>query len=389
MVELPVGAAAVADDGVRAPHLVLAAEVAGVVRQLLDEAGRVVGDVHPAAGAPDVAEEGQHAVALGEPAVLGDDLGGRIGRQQAPAVELQQPPHQRGVERDDGQRVVEPRTGVADPHLHRGIGLRGPHVPPQLAAVLDELHPLVGGHDAVVVAPRQKRARHAGARQRAHDAQPAGLEPGLAAALEGRRRRQRVQQRQVAPDGGHHPDAGIGIAEAGVDVHAADDQPPHALLEGVGEPLVPLAGRDELRLPRGERMARRGHHRRPVPRRRLHDQAPRLQQRLARLGHRPADLRGRLDLRPQGLVHHPVRPAPPLALLEDARVGVGQQVARPRVDEEELLLDAERDGQIRFAHAPRPPRAVPITAPGRRRRPTAAPRPARGRSPPASRCRPR
>ena len=352
MVELPVGAAAVVDDGERVPRLVLAAEVAGVVRQLPDEPGGVVLDVHPAAGAPDVAEEGEHAVALGEPAVLGDDLGGRIRRQQTPAVQLQQPPHERGVERDDAQRVVEPGTGVADPHLHRRIVLRRPDVPPQFAAVLDELHPPVGRHDAFVVRPGQERARHAGTRQRAHDAQPAGLEPGLAAVVEGRRRRQRMQQRQVAPDGGHHPDAGIGIAEAGVDVHAPDDQPAHALLEGVGEPLVTLAGRDELRLPRAERVAGRGHHRRPVPRRRLHDQPAGLAQRRARLGHRSAHLRGGLDLGAERFVHDRVRPALPLALLEDARVGVGQQIARLRVDEEELLLDAERDGEIRFAHGP-------------------------------------
>ena len=37
VVELPVGAAAVADDGQHVPQLVFAVELAGVVRQILDE----------------------------------------------------------------------------------------------------------------------------------------------------------------------------------------------------------------------------------------------------------------------------------------------------------------------------------------------------------------
>ena len=349
MVDLPVGAGAVADDGEHVAQLGLAAEGAGVVGQLLDERGGVVFDVH-AAGAPLVAEEREHPVALREPPVLGDDLGGRLGGQPAVAVQPHQAPQQRGVEGRDGHRVFDARADVADAHLDGGERQRGADVPPQLAAALDELHVPISVHEPVEVGPGRQRGGEAGARHSPHDRQPVRLEPGLAPAGERRRRRQRVHQRQVAPDRGHHPDALVVVAEAGVDVHAADHEPPQALLERDREPLVALAWRDHLCPPRREGVRRGGHHRRPVFGRRRDHQPARLAQRLAHFGHRPADLRAGFDLRPEELGRRDVRPAVPRALVEDAAVRVGQQVARLRVDEEELFLDAERDAGLRLVH---------------------------------------
>ena len=137
-------------------------------------------------------------------------------------------------------------------------------VPPQLAAVLDEVHALVGSDDPLEIRQPQQRTRHAGARQRAHDGEPVRLESGLPAAVERRRGRQRVQQRQVAPQRGHDPDARVGIGESGVDMHAADDQAPHAFLERQGELLIALLRRGHLRLPLRKRMGRGG----PLARRR-------------------------------------------------------------------------------------------------------------------------
>ena len=122
-----------------------------------------------------------------------------------------------------------------------------------------------------------------------------------------------MQQRQVLPDSGHHADARIRIAEAGVDVHAADEGAAHGLLISGCEAPVALAGRGRLLAPRGEGMAGGGHDAGAVRFRRLDDQAPGLAQRLAHLGHRAADARVGLDLGAQELVHHLVRPARLLA----------------------------------------------------------------------------
>ena len=44
-------------------------------------------------------------------------------------------------------------------------------------------------------------------------------------------------------------------------------------------------------------------------------------------------------------MHHLVRPAGLLACLEDALVGLGQEVAGFGIDEKELFLDPERDAE--------------------------------------------
>ncbi len=63
-----------------------------------------------------------------------------------------------------------------------------------------------------------------------------------------------MQQRQVAAHGRHDPHSAVGVAEAGVDVHAAHEQLAHRLLIGHGELLVALAGGDDLVVPGREGM---------------------------------------------------------------------------------------------------------------------------------------
>ncbi len=58
-----------------------------------------------------------------------------------------------------------------------------------------------------------------------------------------------MEQRQVLAEGGHDTDPFIRVAKTGVDVHAADEQPPYGLLEGDHETLVPFLGRRHLRGP--------------------------------------------------------------------------------------------------------------------------------------------
>jgi len=55
-----------------------------------------------------------------------------------------------------------------------------------------------------------------------------------------------MEKRQVAPECGHDADARVVVAEARVNVHAADEGATHALLIRGGEAPVTLAGRGRL-----------------------------------------------------------------------------------------------------------------------------------------------
>ena len=88
-------------------------------------------------------------------------------------------------------------------------------------------------------------------------------------------------------------------------------------------------------------MGGRTQHRCPVRSRRLDDDSPGLAERLARLGHRLAYPGVGLDLGAKRLPRDLVRPDSGLAGFENARVGIGEEIARFRVDEKELLLHPE------------------------------------------------
>ena len=230
-----------------------AVEGAGVIGEGVHEFFGDVDDVL-AAAALLVAKEGQDAVALGQPAVLGDDLGWGFGREIAVLVLPEQVTDEGGVEGDDAHGVVDAGADVADAHFDGGELAGGPDVPPEFAGVVDEVHALVVGDQAVEFGAGAEGARQAGAGEIGHEIEAEGLEAGFATFDEGRRRGQRVEDGQVAPDGGHDADARVGIAEAGVDVHAADQESTDAVLEGDDEALVAFAGRGGLFLPVGERV---------------------------------------------------------------------------------------------------------------------------------------
>jgi len=76
-VDLSVGARALASDRKRTPHFILATECTSVGDYLLHEPVCKIVDILPSA--PLRTKEGQHPVTLSKPAVLGNDLGWRLG----------------------------------------------------------------------------------------------------------------------------------------------------------------------------------------------------------------------------------------------------------------------------------------------------------------------
>ena len=149
-------------------HLGLAAERACIVRELLHQLRREVVDVHPPAARAPVAEEGEHTVALGDPAILGDELGERLGRQRAVAVPAREPADEGGVERRDAHRVLQARADVADSQLDRWECAGRANVPPKLSGISYVFHAPIFGDEPLVFGPGVQRAGQAGARQGAH-----------------------------------------------------------------------------------------------------------------------------------------------------------------------------------------------------------------------------
>ena len=228
--------------------------------------------------------------------------------------------------------------------FHRRVASRRADVPADLAAVADGPQVPVPAHDGLVVGPGVERSRHARARQPPDDALAVGLQTGLAPRVEGRRRRQRQQERHVRPDRGHHPDAQIRRAEPRVHVHAADEEPPYFLLErDLGLPVSPPLG-DPLLVPPREGMGGRGDDRGAVAARPVDDDAAGFVEARTKLGDGSADPRAGLDLGARELVDDLVRPAVGHAGIEDGRVGIGDDVAGIRIDDHQLLFDAQ--GQV-------------------------------------------
>ena len=148
----------------------------------------------------------------------------------------------------------------------------------------------------------------------------------------------------MSPHRAHHPDSQIRRAEPGMDVHAADEEPPHFLLErDLGLLVSPSLG-DSLLVPSREGMGGRGDGRGAVAARPIDDDVSGFVEARAQLGDGRADPRAGLDLGAQELVDDLVRPAVGHAGLEDGGVGIGDDAAGFRVHDHQLLFDAQ--GQV-------------------------------------------
>ena len=87
-----------------------------------------------------------------------------------------------------------------------------------------------------------------------------------------------MKKGHVPAHGRHDAHTAVGIAETGVNVHAADEQFPDGLLVGNGELFVSLVGRGDLLVPGREGVGGRGHDRGAVFCRRVDDEPPGLDQ---------------------------------------------------------------------------------------------------------------
>ena len=148
----------------------------------------------------------------------------------------------------------------------------------------------------------------------------------------------------MGPNRGHDPDSQLRRAEPGVDVHAADEEPPHLLLVRDLGLFVSPPRRDPLLVPPCKGMGGGGDERGAVPARPVDDDASGLAEARMQLGDGRADPGAGLDLGPEELVDDLVRPAVGRARLEDGRVGIGDGVAGVRVHDHQLFFDSE--GQV-------------------------------------------
>ena len=214
----------------------------------------------------------------------------------------------------------------------------------KFAAVLDKLHPSEVLNQVLECFPGVERSRQSSARHASEEREAVRLEAGFPSATEGRRSGERVEQRQIPPHRRHDPDAAVLVAEPGVDVHTPHEQFPYGLLVGHGKLFVAMSGCDDLVVPCREGMGGCGHDPRAVLRRRVDDQSPGLHQGRANVLNGCTNPGGGFDLGPEEFRHNFVIPAVLVAILEDAGVGIGQKIARSRIDQEELLLDAQCNG---------------------------------------------
>ena len=335
---LPVGAGAVGEDLLHVVHLGAGAEfihhVINEFEQLVDEVAG--GDLLLFAEIDHLALD---AVAGGAPAVLVDQAGAVGAETEVVAVELVELGDDGLHDRGEADGFVHSHRDVAHAELQRVEERVEADVPPDLLRVVD-----APGLDeqvdvAVELLDGLEQVGDAGARKTLEDLQAVGGEAGVAADPERRVGGQREDVRQEIARGVLELDGGLAVGHADVDVQAEDEVGAGDLLEIVQHALVALAGGDLLVNPVGKRVRAGGGDAEAGLFRQAGQVAAEAGDGAARAGDVVADLGADLDdrlvqLGPDALLEED------LAALDDL-LDVGFQLARDRVDDLELLLDAE------------------------------------------------
>ncbi len=319
-----------------------AAELARVRREPLDAAARQLGGGQPRARVPgQVHQQRVEAVARRGPLVLRDELAVMRRRQHAALGLVDGPGDARLHVGGEHEHLVDVELHVHDPDLDRAQARMRAHVPPQVRVVVDHaglLHR--ADHLEVVLVGREAR-RLARAGHAREDRGARRGEPGRLAAPERRARRQRQEDGQLGQQALHDVHREIGLRHRDVHVHAEHELAARHVLQLLDEPAVAVARRDALVLRARERVragAREPHAER-LDRRR--DAAAHGLEVAAQVvdvaAHDRCDLERAL---------HQLGMGPPVERAVREHVGdlveAAAELERRRVEEHELLLDAER-----------------------------------------------
>ena len=274
--------------------------------------------------------------------------------------------HQGLDEGGDGDGLLGAGGDVADPELQGlEVGV-GPHVPPDLLAVVDA----VGAHQqldvAAVVVPGAVGVRDLGAREPLEDRGAHRLHARLPAAPEGRVHREREHVGQEGAHAVHDVDLGFSVFDADVDMEAEDEVGPGQVLHLVHDVLVARAVRDLLVLPVADGVGARGHDAHPARLGHGDERAPEVLHRVARVGDVLAHRRAHLH-------HAAVQLGLDLVAQVRARgqhlLDVALQLAGLGIDELELFLDAQGEAGRHDGFSSKYSAALPgRPGPGRRPR---------------------
>ncbi len=288
-----------------------------------------------------VDESGGDAVALGVPLVLLADGAGEAveaGIDRAVAVERA---HQAAEQRGDRHRIVEPGAAVGDAQLDGRVVERGPHRPPDIARVRDDLGADQRLDEVAVVLVGAEQFRQAGARQLVIGGEPVADQAGQVALPERRGSREREQQRQKRRQPHDQIDAGVDVGHRHMHVHAAQHVARADHLQVVHDGAVARLRRHGLLRPEGEREGAHGGEAELALGGGLAERAAVARQMRARLRRRVAGRGDDLDLRLQHFGHHAV--AERLARVDQkALVEAAHGAARAGVEHEIFLFHAER-----------------------------------------------
>ena len=272
-----------------------------------------------------------------QPAVLVDQLPGRVDHPGAALSVLGETLDERDDERRQRGRVLQTRLGVHRADLDRAEPWMGSHVVPEVGVVLDRAAVDERLHARLEVLPAVEARRQPDARERAEDRHAAGGQARLLAAPQRRVGRQRDQQRHIGAQVVGDVDRLLGIGHADVHVHAEHELLARDEAERANQPAVAVVADDALVLPARERVGPRCPDPQPARARALRHE--RAQGRELAPGRRDIGARRGRDLE-HGLQQLGLDLAA-RRLLADDLVDRAREVQRARIEDHQLLLDPD------------------------------------------------
>jgi magnesium transporter len=333
-------------------ELVLAEQLSGVAAAGVADALELL-DRRDAFAGTHVDQQRGHAVTCRQEAVLLDQLA-RARLWPGTVAPLELDARQRLDERGESGHVLDVRLAVHDPDLDGAVARLQAHVPPQERGVGDQARAPEPTNTRDPVGVAAEAARQPGARKGVKERRARRGEAGWPALPERRVRRQREQQRQVGAQSVEQPDRTLGAGHADMDVRRERRLAAREHAHRVADlAIAGIGGEHRVARERGRMRARDGGAQTPRGQGARHPAAQ-----LSQLGNGVAyaavHAGGDLHHRCVGLERHAIaqigrQPGTHLIRTECQRPVV-------RVEEHELLLDADRELVAGRARPPRRPR---------------------------------